>query len=119
MDLTLYDIVKGPIVTDKAYRLNKKLRQLIVQVHMEANKPLVAEALEKLFNVKVEKVRIIVRKGKARLNSKRRVIQGKTTKKAIITLKEGYSIDALGQPGVEAAAMQEEQASVKKQKNQE
>lgn len=99
MDLTVYDIVRGPVVTDKAYKMNSKLKQLVVEVHMHANKPLVAQALEKLFNVKVEKVRIIIRKGKKRLTNKRQQIVGKTIKKAIVTLKEGYSIDALGQPG--------------------
>jgi large subunit ribosomal protein L23 len=108
MDLTIYDIVKGPVITDKAYRLNSKLKQLVVQVHMEANKSLVSEALEKLFNVKVDKVRIIIRKGKQRLSNKRRVIQGQAVKKAIVTLKEGYSIDALGQAGVETSVAEQE-----------
>lgn len=107
MDLTIYDIVKGPIITDKAYKLNNTLKQLIVQVHMQANKTLIRQALEKLFDVKVDKVRIVIRKGKKRLNNRRHVIQGKTIKKAFITLKEGHSIDALGQPGVEVASAQQ------------
>lgn len=111
MDLTIYDIVKGPVVTDKAYRLNNQLKQLIVQVHMHANKSLVKQALEKLFNVKVEKVRIVIRKGKIRTNNKRQTIQGSAMKKAIITLKEGYSIDALGQPGFEAGVQHEAQTT--------
>lgn len=120
MDLTVYDIVKGPIVTDKAYKLNNKLKQLIIQVHMHANKSLVRQALEKLFNVKVDKVRIIIRKGKLRTNNKRYKIQGITTKKAIVTLKEGYSIDALGQPGVDVTTQTHEQeAPMLNQKNKE
>lgn len=99
MDLTIYDIIKGPIVTDKAYKLNKSLQQLIVRVHMFANKSLVKQALEKLFDVKVDKVRIIIRKGKKRLDNKRRVVQGSSLKKAVITLKEGHRIDALNQSG--------------------
>ncbi len=118
MDLTVYDIVKGPIVTDKAYRLNSRLKQLIVEVHMDANKSLVRQALEKLFNVKVDKVRIVIRKGKLRLSNKRRPINGKSIKKAIITLKEGYSIDALGQPGVDVTGMTPEEQSTP-QKDQE
>lgn len=112
MDLTIYDIVKGPVITDKAYRLNHKLKQLVVEVHMEANKTLVSEALEKLFNVKVEKVRIIVRKGKQRSDNKRRVIQGQKMKKAIVTLKEGYSIDALGQSGMDASLVEQENVAI-------
>lgn len=98
MDLTIYDIVKGPIITSKAYRLNNQLKQLVIKVHMHANKPLVREALEKLFNVKVEKVRIVVRKGKNKVVGGRRQITGKDEKKAIVTLKAGYSIDAFGVP---------------------
>ena len=99
MDLTIYDIVRGPVITDKAYKLNNKQKQLVVEVHMHANKPLIAEALEKLFNVKVDKVRTIIRKGKNKLTNKRIKITGKSLKKAIVTLKEGYSIDSFGPGG--------------------
>ena len=63
MDLSIYDIIQGPVVTDKAFRLNQKFKKLVLRVHPQANKPMVAEALEKLFDVKVDNVRIIVRKG--------------------------------------------------------
>jgi large subunit ribosomal protein L23 len=99
MDLTIYDVIKGPIITDKAYKLNNTLKQLVVEVHMDANKARVKEALEKLFNVKVDKVRVSIRKGKKRLSSKKRPIIGKKIKKAIVSLKDGYNIDVLGQTG--------------------
>ncbi len=104
MHLTVYDIIKGPIITDKAYKTNSLLRQLVVSVHVQANKPLVREALEKLFNVKVDKVRIIVRKPKNR-SVNRYPVKGRTIKKAIVTLKEGYVIDALGQAGGGAVSL--------------
>jgi large subunit ribosomal protein L23 len=118
MDLTIYDIVRGPVITDKAYKLNSKLNQLVILVHPHANKVLVREALEKLFDVKVECVRIIVRKGKRRVGSnKRQIVTGALQKKAIVTLKEGYSIDALGQQGFDAAVPSEKasEASVQGQ----
>jgi len=99
MDLTIYDIIKGPIITDKAYKLNNMLKQLVVEVHMSSNKVSIKEALEKLFNVKVDKVRVVIRKGKKRLSNKKRPFVGKTIKKAIVSLKEGYNIDVLGQSG--------------------
>lgn len=95
MDLTIYDIIKGPRVTQKAYQLNQRLQQLVLEVHTEANKPLVAEALKKLFNVEVEKIRIIVSKGKKRRAGRFFTI-GKKRKKAIVTLKEGHSVDLMG-----------------------
>lgn len=94
MDLTIYDIIKGPRITTKVYRLNKELQQLVLEVHPQANKPMIAEALKKLFNVDSEKIRIIVSKGKRRL-VKRQPVIGKKRKKAIITLKEGQSVDMM------------------------
>lgn len=98
MQLTIYDIIKGPVVTDKAYKMNRLLNQLVIRVHVQANKPMICEAIEKLFNVKIEKVRVIIRKPKKR-SINRYPIKVRTTKKAIITLKEGYSIEAFGQAG--------------------
>ena len=98
MEMTIYDIIRGPVITDKAYKANNLLKQLVVEVHMKANKSLVREALEKLFNVKVDKVRISIRKPKSR-SVNRYPVKGHSIKKAIVTLKEGYAIDALGQAG--------------------
>lgn len=98
MQLTVYDIIKGPVITDKAYKTNFLLKQLVIRVHVHANKPMVKEALEKLFNVKVDKIRIIIRKPKNR-SVNRYPVKGQTVKKAIVTLKEGYAIDALSQAG--------------------
>jgi large subunit ribosomal protein L23 len=95
MDLTIYDIIKGPRVTQKAYQLNQKLQQLVLEVHMQANKPLVAEALKKLFNVEAKSIRIMILKGKKR-RAGRHFTQGKKRKKAIVTLKEGHTVDLMG-----------------------
>ena len=96
MDITKYDVIKGPVVTNKAYRINHELKQLVIDVHMDANKPLIKEAIEKIFDVKVEKIRTLIRKPRSRKVS-RRFIKGSFSKKAIITLKDGYSIDIFGQ----------------------
>ena len=98
MDLSLYDIIRGPVVTEKASELINKLKKVTLLVHPHANKSMIAEALEKLFNVKVKNVRIIVRKGKVR-RFKRMETRGKLTKKAIITLKDSHSFDILTQTG--------------------
>src|SRR5579862_5341665 len=100
MELTIYDVIQGPLVTEKAYELNKKQKKLVVKVHPHANKPLIKKALESLFEVKVDSVNVAVRKGKVR-SVGRRVVQGPLTKKAIITLKEGYSLDLFDQAGTE------------------
>lgn len=98
MDLSIYEIIQRPRVSSKAYTLNQQLQQLVLEVHPQANKPLVKEALKKLFNVEVEKVRIIVSKGKIR-RAGRHEFRGKKTKKAIVTLKPGYSADMMSLGG--------------------
>lgn len=98
MDLTIYDIIQRPTISDKAYKLHKKLQKLVLRVHPKANKPLIKKAVEKLFDVKVESVGIIIRKGKTR-KVQRRIVRRPLTKKAIITLKEGYALDLFDQAG--------------------
>ena len=70
MDLTIYDVIKGPVVTDQAYKLNQKQKKLVLKVHPQANKVLVRRALERLFNVKIDKVNIMICKAKKRLTKK-------------------------------------------------
>jgi large subunit ribosomal protein L23 len=104
MDLTIYDVIQGPVVTDKASELITKLHKAVFKVHPKANKPMIKQAVEKLFNVKVKNVRVIVRKGKKRI-FKRKISVGSLTKRAIITLKPGYKFDI---PGATGEAMQTE-----------
>lgn len=74
MDLTIYDIILGPVISDKASWLNNKLKKLFLKVHPEANKKLVRDAIEKLFNVKVKKVNIQIREGKTRVVRRKTLI---------------------------------------------
>lgn len=110
MDLSIYDVILRPRVTSKAYMLNQRMKQLVLEVHPQANKPLIKEALRKLFNVEVEKIRVIVVKGKFR-RAGRHEFQSKKRKKAIITLKEGYSVDLMGLGGSVGASSGEVAAS--------
>ncbi len=96
MELTYYDIIKGPVISDKAYKLNRKHNQLVLKVHLQATKPMVKDALEKLFDVKVDQVRTLIRSNKKSQGlAKRSRVAPKTIneKIAYITLAEGHSID--------------------------
>ncbi len=95
MRLSIYEIIKGPVVSDKAQKINADLKKLVLKVHPKSNKPLIKEAIEKLFNVKVDKIRVNSRKGKTR-KFKRMTFVGNLEKRAIITLKEGYTLDLFG-----------------------
>jgi large subunit ribosomal protein L23 len=98
MDLSIYDVIIGPVISEKAYKLNKLFKKLALKVHPQANKPMVKEAIERLFSVKVDSVNIKVRKGKNK-RVRGRAISGKLVKNAIVTLAEGYSLDFIDQAG--------------------
>src|SRR3972149_1415207 len=106
LNLNVHEIIKGPVVSEKATLLNQKLKKLVLQVHPQANKMQIKEALQRLFNVKVEKVNTLNRIGKAR-RRRRVIVQGSTTKRVIVSLKEGYSIDLFGQAAKPTASREE------------
>lgn len=87
-----YDIIKGPIITEKSSEIAQNNNQITLSVDTKAYKIEIKDAVEKLFNVKVESVNTInVRPKKKRVGR----YPGKTNKvkKAIVTLKEGSSIE--------------------------
>jgi large subunit ribosomal protein L23 len=106
MDLNIFEIIKGPVVSERATMLNQKLKKLVLKVHPQANKMQIKEAFQRLFNVKVDKVNTLNRIGKTR-RVRRVIVQGSTTKRVVVTLKEGYSVDLFGQSGVSPVAQQE------------
>ena len=91
MKLKSYDVILSPVITEKATLLSEA-NQVGFKVSPKASKTDIKAAVESLFKVKVKAVNTIVRKGK------RKVFKGiratlSDTKKAIITLEEGHSID--------------------------
>lgn len=107
MDLSVYDIIKGPVLSEKAQRVNQDLGKLVVEVHKFANKPMIKQALKKLFNVEVAKIGIQVRKGKTRRIARTRLETTSSDRKiAWVTLKKGYTLDLYGH-GQTSAAQQE------------
>lgn len=113
MDLSIYDVILGPVMTEKAYKLNKMYKKLVLSVHPKANKVQIKSALETLFGVKVDKINVSIREGKRR-SVGRRIVMGSDDKKAIVSLKEGYSIDLFDQAGGPTVAEHEAPFKVKK-----
>lgn len=87
----LCDIVRAPVITEKASALSEK-NQVVFKVAMSASKPEIKVAVETLFGVKVVGVNTLVQKGKTK-RFKGRVGQRSDVKKAFIQLAEGQSID--------------------------
>ena len=54
-----YDIIKGPIITEKSSEIAQNNNQITLSVDTKANKIEIKDAVEKLFNVKVESVNTI------------------------------------------------------------
>ena len=86
-----YDVILKPVVTEKSMNLMGEKKYTFL-VHPEANKVMIKEAVEKMFDgVKVASVRTMNQEGKKRRrNTNQGVVVGKTakTKKAIVTLTE-------------------------------
>jgi large subunit ribosomal protein L23 len=90
-DSRYYDVIVAPVITEKATMASEH-NQVIFKVAMNATKPQIKEAVEKLFDVKVKRVNTLVRKGKLKVFKGMRAHRS-DVKKAIVTLEEGQSID--------------------------
>ncbi len=89
-------IVIKPIVTEKMTAMGEKLNRFAFQVNTGANKIEIKQAIESLYDVTVTDVNTLNHNGKAKSRyTKAGFISGRTnaTKKAIVTLKEGDTID--------------------------
>ena len=86
-----YDVIRKPIVTEKA-TMASEAGAVVFEVSMDSNKPLIKEAVEALFNVKVKAVNTTVVKGKTK-RFKGQLGRRRNTKKAYVMLEEGNTID--------------------------
>jgi len=86
-----YDIIRSPVITEKATSASE-FGKVVFKVAIDATKPQIKEAVEKLFDVKVKNVNTLVRKGKTR---NFRGVRGRLSdvKQAIVTLEDGHRID--------------------------
>ena len=89
-------IIIKPIVTEKMTALGEKLNRFGFRVDPKANKLQIKKAVEELYKVTVVSVNTMNYSGKNKGRyTKSGLIQGRTTayKKALVTLKEGETID--------------------------
>ncbi len=91
---TLHRTIVRPIVTEKSSEAYQERGEYHFEVHPDATKPAIRQAIESLFGVKVVKVTTANRKGKRKRN-RRQFTFGKRadTKRAIVTLAPGGRID--------------------------
>ncbi len=90
-----HQIVRRPVITEMASRLMDKENKYVFRVDPSANKRQIRWAIETLFNVEVERVTTMNVRGKMKAYRLRQYGKTANWKKAIVKLKEGYSIDLL------------------------
>jgi large subunit ribosomal protein L23 len=92
---TVYDVLVRPLITEKSNFQNSKLHQIAFGVTRDANKAMVKDAVELLFNVKVARVNVlnVAPKRSRRAQSRRMRIRKTAYKKALVTLMPGQTID--------------------------
>jgi large subunit ribosomal protein L23 len=92
---SLYDVLRRPIITEKSSYQSAVLNQYAFEVDLGASKSQVKEAVETLFDVRVQKVNIMVMPAKRtrRGTSRRQTTRRPMYKKALVTLAPGDRID--------------------------
>ena len=94
-----YDLIKRPVITEKAAQQIEEGNVYTFVVANDANKIEIAQAVEKIWDVKVEGVRTMRYPGKqrrslmGRLSKSRDIGRRASYKKALVTLAEGDSIE--------------------------
>ena len=88
------DVIVRPLVTEKTIRSNETDNTVVFEVAKGTNKIQIKQAIEEIFNVKVESVNVVNQKPKAKRMG-RYVGKTKNLKKADVRIKEGFKIDVL------------------------
>jgi large subunit ribosomal protein L23 len=91
----LMTVLVGPHVSEKATTLAEKHNQICFKVRRDSSKKEIAQAVEMMFEVKVDGVQVANVRGK---NKRFGQTMGKRNdwKKAYVTLSEGHEIDFMG-----------------------
>lgn len=89
----IHKVIKRPVVTEKSNILADLYGQYTFEVDRRANKHQVKEAVEAIFDVDVEKVRIVNMKPKRGRYGRRMVVREPAWKKAIVTLAPGQRLE--------------------------
>ncbi len=90
-----YDIVRRPLITEKGTDITTDSNGYTFLVAPHANKIQIKQAVEELFDVKVKKVRTMVRKGKWKRARGRNLVQRSDWKRAVVTLADGDTVEFL------------------------
>ena len=87
-----YQIIKGPLITEKSTIQKELNNQLTFEVDRRANRVEIRHAVEKIFNVRVKQVRTMQITGKVKRVG-RTLGKRRNWKKAVVTLAKGENIE--------------------------
>lgn len=88
-----YEILKRPVITERATQLNERFANKVTFEVMEnSNKHQIRDAVERLYGVTVQRIQTLIVPGKLKRRGTK-VGKRPNWKKAIVTLKEGETID--------------------------
>jgi len=93
MDLSLFDVLRRPLVTEKSSFQNEKLGQYVFEVAPDATKTQIKEAVQSLFDVNVIQVNTLVMPAKRARKQRRMVTRTSQYKKAVVKLADGETIE--------------------------
>jgi large subunit ribosomal protein L23 len=93
--MTPHDIIRSPIISEKSVHGQNKLNQYTFAVNPKANKVQIKDAVETLFNVKVERVNTLNCRGKSRRVRSRVPGTEAAWKKAVVRLADGQKIEGI------------------------
>mgnify|MGYP001078325201 FL=1 len=94
MKKTVFEIIRRPIITEKSNYLSSYLNQYVFEVDYDATKTTIKDAIETIFDVKVDRVNVMIVPAKQSRSMQTRQMRTRTSayKKAIVTLAEGERI---------------------------
>jgi large subunit ribosomal protein L23 len=90
--MMLHEVIMHPVLSEKSMMAEGE-RQYIFRVNSKANKHQIREAVQSIYGVSVDQVRVLIMPAKTRRRGRRVFVRQPKWKKAIISVAEGDSIN--------------------------
>ncbi|MFN8452269.1 MAG: 50S ribosomal protein L23 [Anaerolineae bacterium] len=92
-ELHLYDVIRRPVVSEKANIISEERNQYVFEVAPEANKQQIKQAVETIFEKHVKKVNTMVMPAKRGMRGRNAYRRSSEWKKAVVTLMAGEKLE--------------------------
>jgi len=92
-ELHLYDIIRRPVISEKASTIAEQRNQYVFEVAPDANKRQIKQAVEIIFEKHVKKINTMIMPSKRGMRGRNPYRRSSQWKKAVVTLAEGEKLD--------------------------